>query len=407
MSDTKTNIYTRINHWFNAGGILFLLLLLAVFMNEHINAFRNIGLYGVVIMAMLYLVTTKLEIRVPSGFAILLIIFSLLVLQGVLRSEDGVVEGLDHFRRTYFKGFVLAMGIPLFVTNYKTVSMVIVSLFVSAIGVLSSELYRYFADDNARFFYAGNAVRHSAHLIDFIDPIAVACTRYRSPLVRYSAVVVIVGFTILVIGTGARGGWLALVAGFLATYFLVNKDNNVISTIAKSLTRVMVIVVGAYLLAPDNSIVKNKFDEFKHGLSEPVRMEIIFPTYYSTIINSPMLGYGYSKQLEYRIENIADLEEEVFNNAVHHGPHNQFLLYGIYFGIVGVIVYIIVIVWTLLRLIRRSIYEEDLGMRLLSAAGAGMVLAEYITRSMTDIVPGYWLGVPVGIALINIRKEKI
>lgn len=400
---TANRVLNKLNHWSSVGGLFFLLLLLATFMNEHVNAFRNIGLYGVVIMVLLHSATRKWRITVTDWYLIVLFVFSLLVLQGVMRNEYGAFNGLEHFRKTYFKGFVLAIGIPLFVNNYRAVSMAVISLFVSAIGVLSSEIYRYIVDENARFFYAGKAVRHSAHLIDFIDPIAVACTRHRTPIIRFSSIVLVVGFTILVIGTGTRGGWLALVAGFLTTYFLVNKNHDMVWTVAKSSVRVLVIVVGAYLLAPDGSMVKNKLEQ---GVESGARVEFIYPTYFNVIANGPLLGHGYSKHLEYKLRNIYGEDEGKFNKALGHGPHNQFLLYGIYFGIIGAVLYIIVVVWTLLRLIRRSIDEEDIGIRILSATGAGMVVAEYITRSMTDIVPGHWIGVPIGIALIKISGEK-
>ena len=403
MDNTANRIFNKLNHWSSMGGLFFLLLLLAVFLNEHINAIRNIGLYSLAIMIILYSVTCRWKMRNLDGYRITLILLTILIIQGAVRNEYGITEGFNDFRRTYMKAYIIAIGIMLFVSNIRAVSLVTWSLFVSAISILSNEIYRYLYSSGNTFFYGGEGgIRLSAHVIDFIDPVVVLYTKHHSKYIRFLSIVVLIGFTVLIIGTGTRGGWLALAAGFVVVYFLVNKDGKLVSTLVKSSIRIAAIAIGISLLAPSGSMVDNAFNK---RLDAVKRTETIFPVYGNTIVHGPAFGYGYTNNIEDRIPNIVGATDEQFGLALRHGPHNQFLLFGVHFGIIGLIIYIVVIVWTLIRLIRRSIFSPDFEMRLLSAGGAGMLVAEYIVRSMTDLTPKHWIGVPIGIALITLPEK--
>ena len=397
-------IRDSINSWSNSAGVLFLCLLLATFMNEHINAVRNIALYSLAIMVVLYFVTCRWNIRKPDAYHWVLILLTLVIAQGVVRNEYGVVEGLDDFRKTYFKSYMLAIGMMLFVSNVKTISMVIWSLIVAAVGVVSNAIYLYVSSENVSFYYWGESrVRHYAHQIDFIDPVVVAALRHNSHYLKYLAAILFVVLTILVVGIGTRGGWLAFAAGFITTYFVINYKNGLTSSVAKAFSRLAVVVAGIYLLAPSDSVVHNKFTQ---ALDSKARVETIYPTYFDSVIEGPLLGYSYTRNIEDRIPNIIGADPEVFEKALYHGPHNQFLIFGVHFGLLGMIVYIVVILWTLFRLVNRAIGSSHLELRLLSAAGAGMLMAEFIVRSMTDPVFKTWIGVPIGIALIKLNEEK-
>jgi len=396
-------IIENVNRWSNSAGLLFLCLLLATFLNEHINALRNIGLYSLAIMIVLYSATNKWELKSLDGYGVILILLTLVILQGVMRNEYGLAEGFDGFRKTYFKAYVLAIGVMLFVSNPRAISMAMWSLFIAAISILSNEVYRYISIEGNRFFYGGKGVHLSAHLIDFIDSVAVVHTKHNSIYVRYLAIALLAGFTILIIGTGTRGGWLAFVAGFIVAYFLVNYKSNMVRTVIKSTVRVAVVVFGIYLMAPDDSMVYAKFNK---KLDTTYRVETIYPVYYESIVKGPLFGYGYTNNIEDRIPNIIEEDHDRFETALRFGPHNQFLLFGVHFGLLGVFIYIVMILWTLFRLMHRAIYSSDLGFRLLAAAGAGMLMAEYIVRSMTDPVFKHWIGVPIGIALIRLKDKE-
>lgn len=397
-------IIENINRWSSSAGLVFLCLLLATFLNEHINAVRNIGLYSLAVMIVFYSITSRWKLKGIGGYEIVLIFLSISILQGVLRNEYGVTEGLNDFRRTYMKAYIVAIGIMLFASNVRAVSMVTWSLFVSAISILSNEIYRYIYSSGNTFFYGGEGgIRLSAHLIDFIDPVVVLYTKHHSKYIRLLSIIILIGFTVLIIGTGTRGGWLALAAGFVVVYFLINNRSNMISIFIKSSVRIAAIVIGISLLAPSGSMVDNAFNK---RLDAVKRTETIFPVYGNTIIHGPAFGYGYTNNIEDRIPNIIGATDEQFSTAIRHGPHNQFLLFGVHFGIIGLILYVIVIAWTLIRLVRRSIYCSDIEIRLLSAGGAGMLVAEYIVRSMTDLTPKHWIGVPIGIALIKLTDKN-
>lgn len=401
----ENRIFNKLNHWSSVGGLFFLLLLLATFMNEHINAIRNIGLYSLAIFIVLYSITRRWELKGIDGYGIMLILLTILILQGVVRNEYGITEGFDTFRRTYFKAYVMAIGIMLFVCNFKAVSMVLWALAVATVSILSNGVYNYISVEGARFyyFYAGN-VHQYAHHIDFIDSIAVVFTKHDFRYIRYIAVFVLLCFTALIVGTGSRGGWLAFVAGFVVTYFLINANNNMVITVVKSSVRVAVVIAGVYMLAPTDSYVYGKFNK---SFESKERTEIIYPTYFKSIASGPLLGHGFTNNIEDRIPNTANVDKDTFGHALKYGPHNQFLIFGIHFGLVGMIVYIAVILWTLYRLVNRALYSSNLSLRLLSAAGVGMLVTEYIVRSLTDPVYKHWIGVPIGIALIGLSNKEI
>ncbi len=396
-------IIETVNRWSSRAGLLFLCLLLATFMNEHINAIRNIALYSLAIMVVLYSVTRRWNMRNMDGYQLVLILLTLVIVQGVVRNEYGVVEGLENFRKTYFKSYMMAIGIMLFVFNAKTISMVIWSLMVAAIGVVSNAIYLYLSSENTTFFYWGESrVRHYAHHIDFLDPIAVVSLMHNSRYLRYLAAIVFATFTALVIGIGTRGGWLAFVAGFLLTYFVLHYNDKLIFSLAKASLRIAVVVVGIYFIAPVDSVVHSKLTQ---KLDSQARTEVIYPVYFDSVIEGPLFGYSYTHNIEDRIPNIVGADQVVFDKALSYGPHNQFLIFGVHFGLLGMLVYIAVILWTLFRLVNRAIYSSDLGFRLLAAAGAGMLMAEYIVRSMTDPVFKHWIGIPIGIALIRLKDK--
>lgn len=397
-------IIGNINRWSCSAGLIFLCLLLATFMNEHINAIRNVALYSLAIMVIIYSITRGWKIRNPDGYQLGLILLTMVVVQGVVRNEYGFVEGLDDFRKTYFKAYIMAIGIMLFVSNSKTVLMVFWSLIIAAVGTAFNAIYLYAISENVSFFYWGESrVRHYAHHIDFLDPIIVAAFKYNSSYLKYMAAVLFVIFTLLVIGVGTRGGWLAFISGFVVTYFVINYKRNLIPSIVKALLRITVIVIGVYFVAPSDSVVYSKFTQ---AIDSKERTENIYPVYFDSVIEGPLFGYGYTKNIEDRIPNIIGADQSKFDKALSNGPHNQFLLFGVHFGLLGMLVYIAVVLWTLFRLLGRAIGASDLEFRLLSAAGAGMLVAEFVVRSMTDPVFKHWIGVPIGIALIKMNKEN-
>ena len=398
--DTLKN---KLNYYSSIGGLFFLMLLLATFLNEHINAIRNIGLYSTSIMIVIYSATRSWRPKDVDGYGVALILLTILILQGVVRNEYGIAEGFDTFRRTYFKAYVLAIGIMFFVQNSRAVSMVMWSLAVAVMGVLSNGVYMHIFVEDSRFFYSYlGSIHQSAHFIDFVDSVAVVFTRHEARYARYIAVVVLITFTVLVIATGSRGGWLAFVAGFIVTYFLINTDRNVVLTVVKSSIRVAVVVVGVYVVAPTDSYVHHKFNS---KFESPMRTEVIYPVYLQSIVSGPLFGHGYTNNIEDRIPNNYGIDQNKFDAALKNGPHNQFLIFGVHFGLIGVLAYLIVVMWTLYRLVSRALYSSDMLLRLLSAAGAGMLVAEYIVRSITDPVFKHWIGVPIGIALIRLTRK--
>jgi len=385
-------------------GAFLLILYVVTFTNEHINAFRNIFLYTS-FLAIIYFSATKIGTRIFSFrwlyLAVLMGFLSIVIYAAVINHDDPY-QGLEFFRKTYFKGFVLAVGVPLFVTA-STSGYFIYAMLLASLSIGISEGMRYISGE-ADYFNHSKITRHAAHYYDYWDSALVGVYWYeRKFWVKMIALSGIILFTILVIGTGTRSGWFSLVVGFATTYFLLNLNNNLVKNILWVMVRVLVIVVGVYVIAPDGSQVKNKFEQ---GIESTERTQKIFPAYASIVMDGPAFGYGYIRHIEHNSLIVSSDEIPHVEVALRHGPHNQFLLNGVYFGWVGMLTYITVLVMTLLVLVRGALFSNQRWLRATAAIGAGMLNAEYVVRSMTELVPEYWLGLPIGIAILVQTESK-
>ncbi len=226
----------------------------------------------------------------------------------------------------------------------------------------------------------------------------------------------------------SRGAWLALIVGLIAVFII--RKRKMAHAITLSIISVVIIIIllinnNNYLkFAPnhDQTIFHSNFSEH---LSATITMKDIsnaerFHRWVAgirMIAEKPITGFGpNSFYNQYKPYTVSSFKTWVSNNPEHSTVHNYFLLIAIEQGILGLIIFLILLIWILLK--AQQLYHQfqsDFYSTIALITGVIIIMITIIncTSDMieTDKIGGiFWLCAGVLIALnnqLNIEREAI
>lgn len=183
---------------------------------------------------------------------------------------------------------------------------------------------------------------------------------------------------LMIIGTGARGAWLALIAA-LALWSVLDFDRRWLIRIAIGGA---VLAVAAYTLLPA-SVVRDKATQ---GMDTSMRTTGTWGPALQMMGERPVLGFGFGKEIFNREFDRRAVEEQTWTIKKSKGPHSIYLEAGFsggYPALAGVVVLFAAALGFGIRGVLRAGTIED---RLSALAATAAFLAFYVTRGAVESV---------------------
>jgi O-antigen ligase len=183
---------------------------------------------------------------------------------------------------------------------------------------------------------------------------------------------------LMIIGTGARGAWLALIAA-VALWSVLDFDRRWLIRIAIGGAA---LAFAAYALLPA-SVVRDKATQ---GMDTSMRTTGTWGPALQMIGERPVLGFGFGKEIFNREFDRRAAEEPTWTIRKSKGPHSIYLEAGFsggYPALFGVVVLFAAVLGFGIRGVVRAGTTED---RLAALAATAAFLAFYITRGAVESV---------------------
>jgi O-antigen ligase len=183
---------------------------------------------------------------------------------------------------------------------------------------------------------------------------------------------------LMIIGTGARGAWIALIAA-LALWSVLDFDRR---RLVRIVIASAVLAVAAYAVLPA-SVVRDKATQ---GMDTSMRTTGTWGPALQMMGERPALGFGFGKEIFNREFDRRTLEEQTWSIKKSIGPHSIYLEAGFsggYPALAGVVVLFAAVLGFGIRGVLRAGTIED---RLSALAATAAFLAFYITRGAVESV---------------------
>lgn len=214
-------------------------------------------------------------------------------------------------------------------------------------------------------------------LVVFI-PFAIAQLRLHRGKTAVFWFLVLVIESFMVIGSGARGAWIALFAVFaLWGCFEFNRRQ-----IAGVVVVACVLALVGYLALPP-TIVKNRLAQ---GADTSNRTTGTWGPTIDMMRDRPVLGYGYGRSIYNDEFNRRASTEDNWSIKKSIGPHSVYLEAGFSGGLVALTVFIAFCAGTLLHGLRSTFRATNLDDRLLALAATSAFAGHFITRGTFESV---------------------
>lgn len=195
----------------------------------------------------------------------------------------------------------------------------------------------------------------------------------------------------LLLPTGARGSWLAFAAS-LAVWLAYGADRRVVLATGIG---VAAAAIAAVTVLPSSTIV----DRIHHGTNTSLRTTGTWGPAYEMIVEKPLLGYGYGRQVFNNEFNARAPARPWWSFQTSHGPHSNYLEIAFAAGVPGFVTLVAcyaLLVGALARLTGSGPPGE---MRWIALATLCAFVAFYLVRGFVESSRWQPLGVLVGIAI--------
>jgi len=272
----------------------------------------------------------------------------------------------------------------------------------------------------------GNPILLGAYLVIMLPLLFSLAKNAEEEKWRSLAWVLILVGGINLIYTESRGAWLGLVAAILAMFFMVRrggavrpkkrkgkvksktqpKNTNLIVVGALSLA--IVLVIGLFLVAPDNHFIKRLSStlSFSEG-SAATRIETWKATF-NMISDKPVFGFGLERMGYWFPSYKTERHTEIDPNSVADRTHNDLLQVAVDMGLAGFLLYIWIFTIAIYGLFKDRGFSRGSPYSL----GLSGALIGYVTQGQTGvpaifITPIVWslLAAAVNIRFSGKKKE--
>ncbi|WP_311749523.1 O-antigen ligase RfaL [Proteus terrae] len=278
--------------------------------------------------------------------------------------------------------------------------MVMVAFAIGLLVIMAKELVQYYLEYpkvTPFSWWSQKYHREGSYGLLFFFPIILAlwALQKKHYIINWLLLTIIsLLFIFIMLGTLARGAWVALV---IITLLILIINRQWLLIIISALTCVL-LLVGAINL-PTNPIVSkllqhkltqiNSGDRFNNG-TQGSALDIIF--------EQPIKGYGYGNQLYHNVynERVKDYPKWKFKKSI--GPHNVFLAFwfaGGILGLIGILYFCSSIIAQGIQLIRKNsgIIRQATLVLLMSFLGV------YVLRGLFENAYINQVGILVGLML--------
>ena len=309
-----------------------------------ITRYKNIvmGLIGAT--ALWYLVRDFRAIcRVFKNNLSLSLLFLLLAIGWSIAISVEPTISIKEINKPILNGLLLfAVTFPIVLYKEKPVDiakMVMIAFAIGLLVIMAKELVQYYLEypQIKPFSWWGQKYhREMSYALLFFFPIILSCWTLKKNHTFISWILLIfisMLFLFLIIGTLARGAWVAIALSTILI-LIINRQWSLI-IIGLLLTFILFIFV-------TNKITNNFMPGYLQNKLTQTNSGLRFDngtqgSAFDLILESPFKGYGYGNQLYHKVynERVKDHKNWVFKKSI--GPHNSFLAFWFAGGILGLL----------------------------------------------------------------------
>ena len=328
--------------------------------------------------------------------AVIGLVFGALVLISTFYAHD-TLEGLRVYKNTIGAAMILLVAIPDSFRDERRLTRLLGVLAGTALAVVLVQVGRYAADyleDGTFREYAHYRTLSEALVFYLPFALAIAVLSKKQWAIIFWIVVMALQIGLL-LATGARGAWIAVMAALLIWMVLSPGKKSVMVAVALA-----VVALALVTLVPAAETFFSR--RMAGGLIDTSAMERISRLWtqaYEMIAARPLLGYGYGDYFGELNRQSAQHPEWVVYRPGPYGPHNNFLDIWFSAGIVALacLIYLYARFFgQLVATIRSSVSPLSMYFALATLCA---FTTHFLVRSFVDDMNWRPLGVLMGIAV--------
>ncbi|WP_168198768.1 O-antigen ligase RfaL [Jejubacter calystegiae] len=384
-------------------GLVFLYIV--TYFIDGITRYKNALPLLMLITAIIYLVRNKKIIRVFfNKIMLMIILLCISMLYSLIFSTDIKISWDAMKGDMLTKGFLLSSLLIPIVLFYETKERIIKLVIISFISALSMRMaiegYIYFLGyQHGIIPFESTRYRNVSDALVFLFPGLIPLWHNKRVDIKAIFILLTMVFCILCLGTLARGAWLATI--IMGLIWLIAYREWKLITLSLLLTFAGFIAIQniqpQYTTKLLNKIHQTDSSARYRNGTQGTALELI--------MEKPVVGYGYGKNIFHNIynERVKDHPNWIFKHSI--GPHNIYLDIWFGCGVIGLMAFlgvIIVVLTTLIKSISRTTDPDKMTYLMLTVSFFGF----YIIRGMFELVDIKPLGILIGLLLIMRYKNQ-
>ncbi|WP_193757143.1 O-antigen ligase RfaL [Xenorhabdus sp. KK7.4] len=338
-------------------------------------------------------------------------IFTLTTIYSVIISPDPKLS-FHEIKTPFFRDVVLsAILITLALSQtdkLKIQKMIIGSFLLGLLFITMKEMYLFYQDyQNGIMPFTNYNHRNIAHGIVFFFPALVALWHFQKPknyIRLVLTVLLILSVSFVLLGTLARGAWLAVFVMFFMM-ILMNKN-------WKTLFVSIVVICAALFAIKSDYLSKNSKLAFKLQQTDSSNRYSngTQGSAFNLILERPIIGYGAGSTIYDQVynNNVKNYPNWIIKNSM--GPHNIFLTIWFSSGILGLSTFLSLIFIYLKQSVKQwrhdnSYYKQAALILFISFIGYFIVRGNFETVQLNIL--GIYLGLLVALCQHKLNKADI
>ncbi len=388
------------------------ILIIFLFMDKG-ETLRVIGIYiPFSLLIIRFLVLKENPIRLNNSI-LLFILFCLFCLSGIIASlfAPSFLYSLEWFKRTYLKLFLVGIVFLGFLNSQDKIIRLTYLFIIMALIFTIFTYYDFYKKILILNEDYGKSIRKYIVPLEIFLPFVFFLFIKESKLFKFLGLFLLILGSVAVILTGSRGGWISLFISFFICaygYFYLNKVN------FKWLISIIMIILLIFcflinIISPN--YINMKFKQLLKG-DTSLRIEIVWPAAIEIYSNLSFINKIFGNGLG-RMTYLEDFRKWYLDKFNHqpsetYSPHNFYLSILYKQGIVGLVIFIILVFVCMryliyyIRFSKQNIDIKIIGISILAALSG--LLIHSLVEDMRFI---QWIFIlPVTIGYLNYIKPQ-